>query len=80
MKRHYVGSYAFSLSIPFSRKDTIVHHSAKPVPSPQSEAAKTVLVSEFAQRFRLDQVEENRLRKLLGPIAKEIDLLRNAGR
>lgn len=57
-----------------------MHHSAKPVPSPQSEAAKTVLVSEFAQRFRLDQVEENRLRKLLGPIAKEIDLLRNAGR
>ncbi|MGK6312616.1 hypothetical protein [Neorhizobium sp. DT-125] len=37
-------------------------------------------VSEFAQRFRLDKVEENRLRKLLGPIAKEIDLLRNAGR
>lgn len=42
--------------------------------------AKTVLVSEFARRFRLDRVEENRLRKLLGPIAKEIDLLRNAGR
>lgn len=39
-----------------------------------------VLVSDFARRFRLDPVEENRLRKLLGPIAKEIDLLRNAGR
>ncbi|TDX85024.1 hypothetical protein EDE05_10549 [Neorhizobium sp. R1-B] len=37
-------------------------------------------VSEFAQRFRLDKREENRLRKLLGPIAKEIDLLKNAGR
>lgn len=42
--------------------------------------AKMVLVSEFAKRFRLDRVEENRLRKLLGPIAKETDLLRNAGR
>lgn len=41
---------------------------------------KMVLVSDFAIRFRLDRVEENRLRKLLGPIAKEIDLLRNAGR
>lgn len=39
-----------------------------------------MLVSEFAKRFRLGQEEENRLRKLLGPIAKEIDLLRNAGR
>ncbi|MBB3966980.1 hypothetical protein GGQ67_004673 [Rhizobium metallidurans] len=39
-----------------------------------------MLVSEFAKRFRLGQVEENRLRKLLGPIAKEIDLLRNAGK
>lgn len=39
-----------------------------------------MIVREFAKRFRLDPVEENRLRKLLGPIAKEIDLLRNAGR
>lgn len=45
-----------------------------------SATPKTVLVSEFAKRFRLDRVEENRLRKLLGPVAKEIDLLRNAGR
>ena len=37
-------------------------------------------VSEFAKRFRLDNIEENRLRKLLGPIAKEIELLRNASR
>jgi hypothetical protein len=37
-------------------------------------------VSEFAKKFRLGQVEENRLQKLLGPIAKEVDLLRNAGR
>lgn len=42
--------------------------------------AKLVLVSDFARRFRLDRVEENRLRKLLGPIARETDLLRNAGR
>ena len=41
---------------------------------------KVWYVSEFAQRFRLDKAEENRLRKLLGPIAREIDLLRNAGR
>lgn len=58
----------------------IVHHPAKSVPPLQPEAAKTVLVSEFAKRFRLGQVEENRLRKLLGPIAKEKDLLRNAGK
>lgn len=41
---------------------------------------KLLYVSEFARRFRLHKTEENRLRKLLGPIAKEIDLLRNAGR
>jgi hypothetical protein len=41
---------------------------------------KVWYVSEFAKRFRLDKSEENRLQKLLGPIAKEIDLLRNAGR
>jgi hypothetical protein len=41
---------------------------------------ETVLFGEFAKRFRLDQVEENRLRKRLGPIANERDLLRNAGR
>jgi hypothetical protein len=56
-----------------------VHHRAKSAPALAPGAAKTVLVSEFAKRFRLGQVEENRLRKLLGPIAKEIDLLRNAG-
>jgi len=56
-----------------------VHHSATETP-PSSAEVKTVLVSEFARRFRLDQIEENRLRKLLGPVAKEIDLLRNAGR
>ncbi|MEB2846496.1 hypothetical protein VKY48_18855 [Endobacterium cereale] len=57
-----------------------VHHQPKSVPLVQSSLAKTVHVSEFARRFRLDHAEENRLRKLLGPIAKEIDLLRNAGR
>lgn len=57
-----------------------MHHPAKSAPTLQPGTAKTVLVSEFAKRFRLGQVEENRLRKLLGPIAKEIDLLRNAGR
>jgi hypothetical protein len=57
-----------------------MHHPAKSLPPRQSETAKTVLVSEFAKRFRLGLVEENRLRKLLGPIAREIDLLRNAGR
>jgi hypothetical protein len=46
----------------------------------QSGTDKILPVSEFARRFRLDKVEENRLRKLLGPFAKEIDLLRNAGR
>lgn len=49
-------------------------------PPTHQNGAKSVLVSDFAKRFRLDRVEENRLRKLLGPIAKEIDLLRNAGR
>jgi hypothetical protein len=46
----------------------------------QSGTDRILPVSEFARRFRLDKVEENRLRKLLGPFAKEIDLLRNAGR
>ncbi len=54
-----------------------------PIPSHKiahHEKEKLWYVSEFAQRFRLDKREENRLRKLLGPIAKEIDLLKNAGR
>ncbi|WP_170117250.1 hypothetical protein [Neorhizobium alkalisoli] len=54
-----------------------------PIPSHQIGRPgkdKVWYVSEFAQRFRLDKREENRLRKLLGPIAKEIDLLKNAGR
>ncbi|MDQ0132126.1 hypothetical protein J2T08_000027 [Neorhizobium galegae] len=54
-----------------------------PIPSHrigQRGKEKVWYVSEFAQRFRLDKVEENRLRKLLGPIATEIDLLRNAAR
>ncbi|MBP2559337.1 hypothetical protein J2857_002106 [Neorhizobium galegae] len=54
-----------------------------PIPSHrigQPGKEKVWYVSEFAQRFRLDKVEENRLRKLLGPIATEIDLLRNAAR
>lgn len=51
------------------------------VPKPVSNAAeKTVLVSEFARRYRLDQAEEQRLKQLLGPFAKDKDLLRNAGR
>jgi hypothetical protein len=62
-----------------TREGTTVHHSATETP-PSSAEVKTVLVSEFARRFRLDQIEENRLRRLLGPVAKEIDLLRNAGR
>lgn len=37
-------------------------------------------VSEFAKRFRLDRLEENRLLKLLGPTATERELLMNAGR
>lgn len=57
-----------------------MHHPTKSVPPLQPGTSKTVLVSESAKMFRLGQVEENRLRKLLGPIAKEIDLLRNTGR
>lgn len=57
-----------------------MHHPPKSDPLVHSSPPKTVLVSEFAKRFRLDHAEENRLRKLLGPIAKEIDLLRNAGK
>lgn len=37
-------------------------------------------VSEFAKRYRLDQREENRLLKLLGPFASEQELLMNATR
>ncbi|KAA0690179.1 hypothetical protein DTW90_29825 [Neorhizobium sp. P12A] len=37
-------------------------------------------VSDFAKRFRLDPLEENRLLKLLGPTATERQLLMNAGR
>ncbi|MCO5730685.1 hypothetical protein [Rhizobium sp. SSA_523] len=37
-------------------------------------------VSEFARRYRLDQREENRLLKLLGPYASEQELLMNATR
>ncbi len=55
-----------------------MHHPAKSAPLIKPGTAKTVLVSEFAKRIRLGQVEEKRLRKLLGPIAKEIDLFRNA--
>jgi hypothetical protein len=47
-----------------------VHHPLKSDPLVQSGLAKTVLVSDFARRFRLDQAEENRLRKLLGPITE----------
>ncbi len=37
-------------------------------------------VSEFAKRYRLDQREERRLVKLLGPFASEHELLMNATR
>lgn len=37
-------------------------------------------VSEFAKRYRLDEKEENRLLKLLGPFASEHELLMNATR
>lgn len=37
-------------------------------------------VADFAKRFRLDRFEENRLLKLLGPIATERQLLINANR
>jgi hypothetical protein len=37
-------------------------------------------VSEFAQRFPLGKVEEDRLRKLPRSVAREIDLLGNAGK
>lgn len=58
-----------------------MHHPTKSDPPVQSATAKTALVSEFAKRLRLDEVEENRLRKRLGPIANERDLLlRDAGR
>lgn len=56
-----------------------MHHPARSVPLLRSEATKTVLVRKFAKMFRLDQVDENLLRKLLGPIAKETALLRKAG-
>ncbi len=62
-----------------SWKDKSMHDPTRPLPF-SSHAATVVLVSDFAKRFRLDGVEENRLRQLLGPIAKEIDLLRNAGK
>jgi len=48
-----------------------VRHPAKSVPPLRSGVARTVLASEFAERFRLDRIE-NRLGKLLGPIAKEV--------
>ena len=37
-------------------------------------------ICDFAKRFRLDQFEEKRLLKLLGPTATERQLLMNAGR
>jgi hypothetical protein len=57
-----------------------MQHRIPPHKIGQHGKEKLWYVSEFAQRFRLDKREENRLRKLLGPIAKEIDLLKNAGR
>ncbi len=43
-------------------------------------ARKVWNVSEFAKRYRLDQVEERRLQKLLGAFASEQELLMNATR
>lgn len=57
-----------------------MQHPTPPHKIEQPGKEKIWYVSEFAQRFRLDKMEEDRLRKLLRPIAKEIDLLRNAGR
>ena len=37
-------------------------------------------ISDFAKRYRLDRFEENRLLKILGPTATELELLRNANR
>ena len=37
-------------------------------------------VAEFAKRYRLDQAEEARLLKLLGPFASQQELLMNASR
>lgn len=37
-------------------------------------------VSDFAKRYRLDDQEEERLLKLLGPFASEQELLMNASR
>lgn len=37
-------------------------------------------VAEFCRRYRLDNVEESRLRKLLGDFAREHELLMNAHR
>lgn len=45
-----------------------------------SAVRKVWNVSEFARRYRLDEKEENRLVKLLGPFASEHELLMNASR
>ncbi len=37
-------------------------------------------VSDFCRRFRLDSLEENRLRRLLGDFANQQELLMNAQR
>ena len=37
-------------------------------------------VSDFCRRFRLDIIEENRLRRLLGDFANQRELLMNARR
>ncbi|MDQ0320732.1 hypothetical protein QO002_002870 [Pararhizobium capsulatum DSM 1112] len=37
-------------------------------------------VSDFCRRFRLDSIEENRLRRLLGDFANQQELLMNAQR
>jgi hypothetical protein len=64
----------------FLPKDLVMQNPVTTRKNGRSGKEKTWYVSEFALRFRLDKLEENRLRKLLGPIAREIDLLRNAGR
>ncbi|MGO4438813.1 hypothetical protein [Rhizobium sp. RAF56] len=45
-----------------------------------AKLARVWNISDFAKRFRLDQFEEKRLLKLLGPTATERQLLMNAGR
>jgi hypothetical protein len=45
-----------------------------------AEIKKVWSVADFARRYRLDQMEEHRLTKLLGPFASEQELLMNATR